>query len=92
MVCLGNRGEGAGYGKVRKPGHICQQLVDESICHELPAESAAMRCAYIIHRSVEVYGGGSGTERPRSFWMQMIIDRNHRWAVNNDCMHLAYNC
>ena len=52
---------------VRKSGHICQKLVDESICRKLLAESAQMRCAYVTQRSDHIHSGGSETDRPRSF-------------------------
>ena len=77
--------------KVRMSGYIYQELVDGSICRKLPVESAGTGCAYIIHRSDHMYSGGSETERPRSFWMQMIIHRNNLLAVKNDRMHFAYN-
>jgi len=86
MVGHGNRGEGAGYGKVRKLGCINQGSVDGSICGKLPAESAAMWQCYVIHRSDNVWSSGSEIERPHSFWMQLSIHRNDTLAVNNGYM------
>jgi len=72
-------GDGAGYRKVTKLGSICSELVDGSWCRELPDESADTRWAYVIHRSDTMSSGGWETERPRSFWMQMIIHTLMYW-------------
>ena len=85
----GNWGEGGGWGKVRKLGYIYQNLVDGSICCKLMAESVEMWWAYVIHCSDNMYSGGSEIERPRGFWMHMIIHRNNILDINNFCMHFC---
>jgi len=70
---------------------ICLKLVDGSVCHKLPAENAKMRWSYIIYWTDDVNSGGSETERPQCFWMQMIIHGNGILAVNNDCMNFLRN-
>jgi len=42
MIRRGNRGDGAGWGKVRKSSYIYQKLVKWSPCRKLPAGSAAL--------------------------------------------------
>jgi len=83
MVRHGNRGKGAGSGQVRKLGYINPKLAYKSTYRELPAESAGMCAGYVIHHSDNMYGGGSQIERPRKFWMEMIIHRNDLLVVNN---------
>jgi len=86
MVRHGYRGKRAGERKVTKSGSLSLKLVDGSICCNIPAESAKSRRSYVIDRTDDVDSGGSDTERPRFFWVQMILPRNGITAVNNDSM------
>jgi len=72
--------------KVRKSSSICPKLVDGSVCRNLPDESANTGQNYLIYRTNDVIHGGSETERPRCFWIHMILRRNNLLAVNNDGM------
>jgi len=69
---------------VRKSGALSLKLVDRSICRHIPAESAKTRRSYVIYRTDDVDRGGSDTERPRCFWIQMGVPRNGITAINND--------
>jgi len=91
MVGHGNRGKRAGKRKVRKSGSICLKSVDGSVCRKLPDESAKTRCSYINYQTDNMNSGGSETERPRCFWMEMIIHSHGILAVNNDCMNYMQN-
>jgi len=73
MVPHGTRGKRAGKGNVRTSGSICLIFVDGSVCHNIPAESAKTLRSYVIHLTDDVNSGGSESETPRCFWMQMII-------------------
>ena len=88
MVRHGNRGKRA---TVRKSGSLSLQLVDRSICRNIPAESAKTPSSYVIHRTDDVNTGGSDTERPRCFWIQIILPRNGITAVTNDSMIFKKN-
>jgi len=88
----GNRGEGAGWGKVRMSGYIYRKLVEWSLCLKLQAESAEMLWAYIIQGSDNGSSSWSEFERPWSVWMQIIIHWSIILAVNNDYIRFAYNC
>jgi hypothetical protein len=63
MVRHGNRGEGAGYGMVRKSNYIYQKLVSCYTCRQLPAESAGMWLGHIISQSDSVDSHWSEIER-----------------------------
>ena len=91
MVHHGNREKRAGKRKVRKPGTLCRKLVDRSIGHHIPAESAKTPRSYVIYRTDAVNSGGSDTESPQCFWIQMILPRNGITAVNNECMIFTKN-
>jgi hypothetical protein len=54
----------------------------------IPAESAKAQRSYVIYATNEVDTGGSETERPRCFWMHMIIPSNGILAVKNDGMNI----
>ena len=47
--------------------------VDGSVLCNIPAESPTTLWSYDIYRTDDVNNGCSETERPRSFWMKMII-------------------
>ena len=68
------------------------QLVHGFSCGKLPAESAEMRCTYVIHHANDVYSGGSKTRMSRRYWIQMIIHANGILAAKKDCMDLMHNC
>jgi len=91
MVCHGSRRKRAGKRKVRKSGSICLKLVDGSVCHNIPAESAKTRWSYVIYWTDDVNSGGSDTERSRCFCIQMILPRNGVLAVNNEGMTFKQN-
>jgi len=63
MVRHGNRGKRAGKRKVRKSDSICLNLVDGSVCHNLPAESTKMRRNHVIDRTDDVNSGAEGAVR-----------------------------
>ena len=67
MVHHGNQGKRAGKRKVRKSGSLCPKLVDWSVCHNLPAESAIKGWNYVIDRTDDVNWGGAETNRPQCF-------------------------
>jgi hypothetical protein len=54
-------------------GLICLKLVDGSVCGKIPAECAKTRRSYVIDPTDDMNTGGSETERPGCFWMNMII-------------------
>jgi len=91
MVHHGYRGKQTGKGKVWKSGSICLESVDGSVCRKLPAESAEMQWSYVIYQTDDVNSGGAETERPRCFWMPMIILGKRIFAVINDCMNFMQN-
>jgi hypothetical protein len=62
-------------------GFICLKLVDGSVYCNIRAESAKAQRSYIIYATSEVNTGGSETERPRCFWMHMIIPSVVQWRV-----------
>ena len=84
MVRHGTRGKRAGKGKVRMSHSLSQKLVDLAICHNIPAECAKSKMSYVIYWTNDMNSGGSDTERPRCFWIQMILPRNRVTAVDND--------
>ena len=86
MVRHGNQGKRAGKTKVRMSGSLSPKLVDGSICRNIPADNAKTRRSYVTHRNDDVNSGSSDTERPRCFWIQMILPRSSITAVNNDGM------
>jgi len=67
------------------------KLIDGSVYRNIPVESAETWWSYVIHRTDDVNSGGSETERPRCFWMHMIIPWNGILAVKNDGMNLKQN-
>ena len=83
MVRHGNRGDGAGWGMVRKSSYINQKLVKWSTCHKLLAESAGTPSGHIICHSYKVHWYWPEIERPQRFWMQRKIIRNAIPDVNN---------
>jgi len=91
MLHHGNRGKRAGKRKGRKLGSICVKLVDGFVCRNIPAESNKMRRSYVIYRTDDMNIGGSETERPRCFWIQIVIGRNSILAVNNDGINFTQN-
>ena len=91
MVRHGNRGKPAGKRRVKKPGCICLKLVDGSVCCNLPAESAKMRRSYIIYRTDYLNIGDTETERPRCFWIQIILPGHGVLAVNNHGLTFKQN-
>jgi hypothetical protein len=91
MVYYGNHGKRAGKRKVRKSGSICLKLVDGSVCHNLPTESAKVSQYYVICGTEDMNSGASETERPRCLWIQMIPLRYGIVAVNNDGMTFKQN-
>jgi len=91
MVHHGNRGIRAGKRKFRKSGSFSLKLVDQSICRNIPAESAKTRRNYVIYRTDDVNSGGSDTEGPRCLWIQMILPRNGITAVNDGSMIFKKN-
>jgi hypothetical protein len=76
---------------VRKSGFICLKLVDGSVCHNTPAESAKTSQSYVIYRTDDVNSGGSDTERPRCIWIQLVVPRNRILAVNTNGMTFEQN-
>jgi len=54
-------------------GFICLKLVDGYEYCNIPGESAKMRHSYVMYPTDDVNTGGSETERPRGFWMHIII-------------------
>jgi hypothetical protein len=84
MARHGNQGKEARSEQVRMLGYINQQLGSKSTHREFPAESAGMHAGYVIYHPDNLYGCGSGIERPHKFWMQMIIHRNDSLVINNN--------
>jgi len=91
MVRHGNRGKLAGKRKVRKLGTLSLELVDRSKCRNILAENAKLRRSKVIYRTDDVNSSGSDTERPRCFWILMILPRNGIMAVNNHGMIVNRN-
>jgi len=93
MVRHGNQRKPPGNRMVRKSGSICLTLGDGSVCHNIPAESAKMRRSCVIYRTYDVNSCGSETDKPRCFWMQILIPWNCILAVKNDRMNSKqYDC
>jgi hypothetical protein len=69
-------------------GIICLTLVDGSVCRNIPAESTKTWQGYVIYPTDDVNTGGADTERPRCFWMHMIIPGNRILAVKNDGLNI----
>jgi hypothetical protein len=69
-------------------GFIFLKLVDGSVYCNILAESAKAQWSYVIYATSEVNTGGSETERPRCFWMHMLIPSNGILAVKNDGMNI----
>jgi len=63
IVPHGNQGKRAGKRNVRKSGSICLELVDGSVCRNLPAESAKMRRNQVIDRTDDVNSRAEGAVR-----------------------------
>ena len=76
---------------VRTSGYKYIQLVHGFLCGKLLAESAEMRCTYVIHYANDVYSGGSETVMSQRFWIRMIIHRNGILAAKEDCIYFMYN-
>jgi len=77
--------------KLRKSGSFSLKLVYRFICRKILAESANTRRSYVIDRTDDVNSGGSDTERPRCFWIEVILPRHGITAVNNDGMIFKKN-
>jgi len=77
---------------VRTSGYKYLKLMQGLLCGKLSAESADMRCAYVIDYANDLYSGGSETEMSRRYWIQMTIYSSTILAPKIDCMHLMYNC
>jgi len=73
---------------IRKLGSISVKLVHGSVCCNLRTESAQTRQNYVILWTNDVNSGDSETERPRCFWIEMILPGNRLLAVKNDSMTL----
>jgi len=76
MVRHGNRGKRAGKRKVRKSGSICLKLVDGSVCHNFPAESAKMRRNPVIDQTDDVNSGAEGAVRAVALSASQIVSRS----------------
>jgi hypothetical protein len=72
-------------------GFIYLKLVNGSVCRNIPAESTKTRPSYIIYRTNDMITGDSKTERPRCFWMYLIISWNGILGGKNDGMNFKQN-
>jgi len=74
---------------------LCLTFVDGSVCRNISAESAKTLRSDIIYRTYDENSGGSETDRPWCFWMQMIIPwtvywlwKMTIWILSNMIAHL----
>jgi len=82
------RADWTGYGTLSMLGYINEKSGYVSTCSELPTECAEMSPCWVIHRSENSCISWSEIVTPQSFCMQLSIDTNYSFIVNNNYMSI----